>query len=520
MTALNLARRHRLFLVVVGFCSILLLLLVTRIDRAAAAACTAPATDYGTVSNLSVNVSASGTYRVWTRMAAADTTNNTYLLEIDGSNCYTVGGSGVPVYASGATTYFVSGSSNWISKTSSGTQIDVNLTAGTHTLKLIGNAPNVVVDRVVMTQDTACVPSGTGDNCANPPDTTAPVASITSPANNASISGTVTVSVNATDDSGVVSKVELYIDGAGTANQTDSSSPFSFSVTGLTVGTHSFVVKAYDAAGNVGTSSTVTITSLDSSPPTVSITSPAAGSTQSGTFMASATASDNVGVTKVEFYLDGTLKTTDTTGPSPFSGSIDVSAITGTHSLTAKAYDAAGNSTTSGSVSITVTAPAGGDTTPPTVSITAPPSGAILSDDLNNANFNSAAYGLVATASDASGIKQVVFKIDGTAIGTADTAAPYTATLDLTKLTCGTHTVTATATDNATTPNSATASATFTATYSADITATPDCHVTYLDLSALAAKYNQSSGVGRADINKDGTVNYLDLSALAAKYGK
>ena len=69
-----------------------------------------------------------------------------------------------------------------------------------------------------------------------------------------------------------------------------------------------------------------------------------------GTLTFSATASDNVGVTKVEFYVDGVLKGTDTT--SPYSMTLDSTTLAnGSHTLTAKAYDAAGNVGTSTAVS-------------------------------------------------------------------------------------------------------------------------------------------------------------------------
>ena len=91
----------------------------------------------------------------------------------------------------------------------------------------------------------------------------------------------------------------------------------------------------------------------DTQPPTVSITAPLNGATVSGTVSVTATASDNVGVTKVEFYLDGALTSTDTT--SPYSWSWDTTAVVnGSHSLTAKAYDAALNVGTSAAVSVTV----------------------------------------------------------------------------------------------------------------------------------------------------------------------
>lgn len=91
----------------------------------------------------------------------------------------------------------------------------------------------------------------------------------------------------------------------------------------------------------------------DTTLPTVSITSPTNGATVSGTISVAASASDNVGVTKVEFYLDGTLKSTDTS--SPYAWSFDTTtASNGSHSLTAKAYDAATNNRTSTAVSVTV----------------------------------------------------------------------------------------------------------------------------------------------------------------------
>jgi hypothetical protein len=445
---LNLSRRS--LLIAVGVCLLALTLLLARPHAASAAACSQPATDYGNVTGLSMTAPATTTYRIWTRMAAADTTNNTYLLEIDGTSCYTVGGSTVPTYANGATTYFNNNTTNWISKTSAGTQIDVSLSAGAHTFK--------------------------------------------------------------------------YVDGVLKSTDSTGPSPFtySFDPSGFSIGAHTLTAKAYDAANNSTTSSVVNITTTDTVAPTVSITSPTAGATVSGTFVSTATAADNVGVSKVEFYVDGALKTTDTTGPSPYSGSVDVSGATnGTHSLTAKAYDAAGNITTSTAVSITVSNTGGADTTAPTATVTSPTASAVLSNDLNNVHFNSSAFTANATAADASGIKQVAFKVDGVAVGTPDTAAPYTYTLNLTSLSCGTHTITAVATDNSTNQNVGNSTAlSFTSTFAEDIAGTPDCHVTFLDLSALASKYNQSSNVGRADINQDGTVNFLDLSALASKYGQ
>jgi len=97
----------------------------------------------------------------------------------------------------------------------------------------------------------------------------------------------------------------------------------------------------------------------DTTPPSVAITAPASTSSVSGTVAITASASDNVGVSKVEFYLDGTLQATVTSAPYGFSWNSS-SVSTGTHTLTAKAYDAANNATTSSPVSLAVNGPVTG----------------------------------------------------------------------------------------------------------------------------------------------------------------
>src|SRR5439155_1000804 len=94
-----------------------------------------------------------------------------------------------------------------------------------------------------------------------------------------------------------------------------------------------------------------TVTSADTTPPTVSITSPASGATYTTvqTVTLTATASDNVGVARVEFYDGGVLKGTDTTAPYTYPWAF-AQADDGTHTWTAKAYDAAANTATSAAV--------------------------------------------------------------------------------------------------------------------------------------------------------------------------
>jgi uncharacterized membrane protein len=91
-------------------------------------------------------------------------------------------------------------------------------------------------------------------------DTTPPTTSITAPANGATVSGTVTINATASDNVGVT-QMQILIDGAIAASNTNATAlSFSWNTTTVANGSHTIVSKAFDAAGNVGTSSTVTVT--------------------------------------------------------------------------------------------------------------------------------------------------------------------------------------------------------------------------------------------------------------------
>ncbi len=93
---------------------------------------------------------------------------------------------------------------------------------------------------------------------------------------------------------------------------------------------------------------------VDTQPPTAATTAPAAQTTLGGTAIVTANASDNVGVTKAELYIDGTLAgPADTAAPYVFSWDT-TSYSNADHSLTVKAYDAAGNTKISDPVTIIV----------------------------------------------------------------------------------------------------------------------------------------------------------------------
>ncbi len=131
------------------------------------------------------------------------------------------------------------------------------------------------------------------------------------------------------------------------------------SAAGTPDSSNSFSVSATDSAsgglsGSAQATYVVFTPVIDTTAPTVSITNPANGAsiTSAKSVAIQVSASDNVGVTKVEIYIDGTLKATDTAAPYTYKWTINKTVASGQHTITAKAYDAAGNNA-SASVMVT-----------------------------------------------------------------------------------------------------------------------------------------------------------------------
>src|SRR5207248_1507089 len=191
----------------------------------------------------------------------------------------------------------------------------------------------------------------------------------------------------------------------------------SWDTKSATNASHVLTAVARDAAGNSTTSAAVTVTVFnDTTPPSVSITSPANGATVSSNVNVSANAADNVGVVCVQFQLVGSNLGAEVTA-APYAVSWDTMAATNaSHALTAVARDAAGNRTTSAAVTVTVF----NDTTAPSVSIASPANGATVSGSVN----------VSANAADNVGVVGVQFKLDGANLGAEVTAAPYVVSWD------------------------------------------------------------------------------------------
>ncbi|MBN9520556.1 DUF4082 domain-containing protein [bacterium] len=203
------------------------------------------------------------------------------------------------------------------------------------------NASNYWVDVVFQITDTT------------PPTAPATLTATASP-------GTVALSWPASTDNVGVDHYNVYRSTTsgftpGPATLIGQSGTTSYTDAGLAAGTYYYRVIAVDAAGNLSGPSPQAsgVVPADTTPPSVAITSPTGGSTVSGTTTVTASASDNVGVTSVQFLLDGAnLGSQDTAAPYSVSWNT-ATASNGSHTLSAVARDAAGNTATA-SVTVTV----------------------------------------------------------------------------------------------------------------------------------------------------------------------
>ena len=260
-----------------------------------------------------------------------------------------------------------------------------------------------------------------------------PAVSITSPTNGATAIALAnfTIKATATDSDGSISKVEFYngTDLLGTS----TTSPYTFDWTSVGKGTYSLTAKAYDDLNAVNTSTSITITVKDNNLPTVSIVTPANGTTaiSPATVSIKANAADSDGsISKVEFYNGSNLLHTSTTSPYAYDWS---NVPAGTYTLTVKAIDDLNAVTTSSPVTITLK-----DNVSPTVVIVSPSNGAT--------GIAPASVIIKANATDSDGnVSKVEFYNGSNLLGT-DASSPYS--FDWNNIPVGTYTLTAKAFDD------------------------------------------------------------------------
>lgn len=180
------------------------------------------------------------------------------------------------------------------------------------------------------------------------PDVTAPSISISSPTNGSTVTGSVTVSLSATDNTGV-SKVELYVNGTLYAEDTTEPYNFLWDTTNLYLGDYELTARAHDNSGNTGQSNSVSVYvtnsySYDTINPAVTILSPLNNSYISRKVRIKVSASDNVGINRIEFYIDGALKEIISADNATYTYVWNTNSESkGAHIITVKAYDGGDN---------------------------------------------------------------------------------------------------------------------------------------------------------------------------------
>lgn len=180
-----------------------------------------------------------------------------------------------------------------------------------------------------------------------------PVVYITAPEPGAVVKGIVGVQAQCASSLGIA-HVHLTLDGE--LVDTDTTLPYTFSwdSTTTTNGSHILGVTAVDLDGGAGYATvaiTVNNVSTDSTPPTVAITSPANGTRIGNHVKVTVSATDNVGVARVNLYVDALLVASSTRAPFTLAWRAN-KAASGSHTLTCTAEDEAGNIGASSPVSV------------------------------------------------------------------------------------------------------------------------------------------------------------------------
>src|SRR5207247_2337330 len=184
-----------------------------------------------------------------------------------------------------------------------------------------------------------------------------PTVTITAPANNATFSApaSITVSANAAASTGSVSNVEFFQ--GSTKIGEDNTAPYSVAWTSVAAGSYGLTAKAADNRGAATTSAPVNV--IVNAPPTVGLISPTNNSTftSGSTIQIAASASDSDGtINKVEIYQGATLLGQAAPGLSLFYFNWN-GVPSGTYSVTARATDDLGFTTTSTAITLTVGPP-------------------------------------------------------------------------------------------------------------------------------------------------------------------
>ena len=246
-----------------------------------------------------------------------------------------------------------------------------------------------------------------------------PTVLILNPQNGQTVEDSISIIALAQDDRSIKS-IEFFIDGRKlegeiTMNSSDTKN-VTFSIPWATSQfedstNHTVYAKVTDGGNNTAISPVVTVSvfpTTDTTPPAGLVTYPLNGQVVFGTIDITVEASDDKGIAKVEFYIDGDFKITDSNTPFRFSWDTAPYADDGTHSIYAKIFDVAGNNFTTAIITVIVSSGSSDDVTAPTVLILYPVTGTNVTGTV----------AIRADASDNVAVTSVEFFIDGNLEGT------------------------------------------------------------------------------------------------------
>lgn len=289
---------------------------------------------------------------------------------------------------------------------------------------------------------------------------------------------------------------------------------------------YSYAASPVELWNGVTTGGTYTLTTPDTTPPAVSITAPSTGSIVQGNAVAiNATASDNSGVvSKVEFYVNNVLKSTDTTSPYSYTWDSTTLPDAASYPIQVKAYDNATPTPNVGSATVNVQVKNNKPNlvvTSVSISPTEPKPGdtVTLSAVITNNGTDTTAAGTSVTTGFAIDSVAITSPSDTTAlaVGASKTVTTtWTATL-------GSHTVLVTADKNSTVvetnESDNTKSLSFLVYKPGD--ANNDGAVNSSDLAIFSFNWGKTGMTFvQGDFNGDGTINSADLAILSFNWGK
>jgi chitodextrinase len=192
-------------------------------------------------------------------------------------------------------------------------------------------------------------------------------------------------------------------------------------------------VRIYDRAlspGEIQEDMAVGVGAPDTTPPTTPGNFAKTGETVSTIATSWTASSDNIAVARYDLYRGGTLVDSRTSTSFTFTGLQCGTA----YDLGVEAVDTAGNVSARANLNASTR---DCDTTPPSVAVTAPPEGAVVTGSTT----------ISAAASDNDGVAGVQFRVDGSPLGDEDTSPPFQITWNTIAAPDGSHTLTAVARD-------------------------------------------------------------------------